>query len=152
MTSSFDPTLFLDATSTEANDTKLIPVPVGEFTAVAEKVEVKTWASRNDPSKAGIKLVIDWSIDDASVKEVIQRDKATVRQDIMLDTNESGTGLDMGKGKNIGLGRVRQALGLNVPGQPFSPSMIQGRVAKVSVKHRVDGENIYAEVGAVAQA
>ena len=64
--------------------------------------------------------------------------------------SDSG-GLDMGKGRNVGLGRLREALNLNQPGQSFSFSMIPGRLAKVSVSHRIDGENIYAEVKAVAR-
>lgn len=150
--SMFDPTQFLDQTYSEANDTVLVPIPEGEFIAVADKVEFKQWSSKKDTSLAGWKLLINWTIDDESVKQAIGRDKATCRQDIMLDMNEAGTGLDMGKGKNVGLGKLRAALGLNSPGQPFSPSMIQGRIGKVLVKHRVDGEQIYAEVKGVAAA
>ena len=84
------------------------------------------------------------------MKELLGRDKVTVRQGIMLDITDSG-GLDMGKGRNIGLGRLREAIGLNTPGQPFSFSMVAGRVAKVNVSHRIDGENIYAEVKGVAK-
>ena len=148
--SMFSPEQFLDMQTTDSNDTKVIPVPAGEFIAVVEEVKARAWTSKQDPSKAGIALDIQWSIDDSNVKQLLGRDKVTVKQGIMLDMTESG-GLDMGKGKNTGLGRVREALGLNTPGQPFSPTMLTGRVAKVKVEHRVDGENIYAEVKAVAK-
>lgn len=144
----FNPDTFLQATSTEANDTKKIPCPAGEYTAVAEKVEARQWQSK-DGLKSGIALDITWSIDDPAVKEVVGRDNVQVRQGLMLDLLDSG-GLDMGKGKNIALGRVREATGLNVAGQPFAPSMIQGRAAKVTVSHRVDGEDIYDEIKKVA--
>lgn len=146
----FSPEQFLDMQVTDANDTKVLPVPAGEFIAVIEEVKARPWTSKNDPSKAGIALDIQWSIDDGNVKQLLGRDKVTVKQGIMLDMTESG-GLDMGKGKNTGLGRLREATGLNTPGQPFSPTMLPGRVAKVKVEHRVDGENIYAEVKAVAK-
>lgn len=144
----FNPDTFLQATSTEANDTKKIPCPAGEYIAIAEKVEARQWQSK-DGLKSGIALDITWAIDDPAVKEVVGRDNVQVRQGLMLDMLESG-GLDMGKGKNIALGRVREATGLNVPGQPFAPSMIQGRAAKVTVSHRVDGEDIYDEIKKVA--
>ena len=146
----FSPEQFLDMQVTESNDTKTIPVPVGEYTAVAEEVKCRQWQSKKDPSMSGLTLDIKWSIDDPAVKELLGRDKVTVNQGIMLDLTDSG-GLDMGKGRNIGLGRLREALGLNAPGQPFSFMMVSGRVAKVSVSHRIDGENIYAEVKGVAK-
>lgn len=146
----FNPDQFLDMQITEANDTKLTPVPVGEYVAVIEDVKCRQWQSKQDPSKSGLTLDITWSIDDPAVKELLGRDKVTVRQGVMLDLTESG-GLDMGKGRNVGLGRLREAVGLNTPGQPFSFSMLVGRVAKVSVSHRIDGENIYAEVKGVTK-
>lgn len=146
----FDPNQFLDIQFTEANDTKIIPVPVGEFTAVADKAECRTWQSKKDPSKSGVTLEVTWAIDDPGVKELLGRDTVTVRQGVMLDLTDEG-GLDMGKGRNVGLGRLREALGLNVPGQPFAISMIPGRVAKVKVDHRIDGENVYAEVKGAAK-
>ena len=146
----FNPDQFLDMQVNESNDTKLVPVPVGEYTAVVEDVKCRQWQSKADPSKSGLTLDITWSVDDSAVKELLGRDKVTVRQGTMLDLTDSG-GLDMGKGRNIGLGRLREALDLNKPGQPFSFSMLNGRVAKVAVSHRVDGENIYAEVKGVAK-
>lgn len=146
----FSPEQFLDMQTTDANSTQSVPVPVGEYTALIDKVEVKSWQKRDDPSVGGLKLSMLWSIDDASVKEILGRDKVTVKQEIMLDITDAG-GLDMGKGRNTGLGRLREAVKLNTPGQPFAFSMLQGRMGKVKVDHRVDGENIYAEVKGVAR-
>lgn len=150
--SMFDPTSFLETSYTESNDTVVVPIPEGEYTAVADKVEAKEWASKSDPTNSGLKLVINWSIDDAEVKAIIGRDKALCRQDIMLDLLDGSNRLDMGKGKNVELGKVRAATDLNDPGKPFNPMQIQGQVAKVRVKHRVDGDKVYAEVKAVAHA
>jgi len=149
--SMFDPNQFLDMQTTESNDTKVVPVPVGEYLAMVSEVKARSWTSKSDPTKSGIALDLQWEIEDANVKSLLGRDKVTVKQGIMLDMTESG-GLDMGKGKNVGLGRVREATGLNTPGAPFAASMLTGRMAKVTVKHRVDGDTIYAEVGGVAKA
>lgn len=146
--SNFDPTAFLAQTVTEANDTSVIPAPEGEFLAVADKVDVKQW-SKKDGSASGLKLSVLWDIQDEAVKAHCGRETVKVGQDIMLDLTETG-GLDLARGRNVNLGRLREALNLNTPGQPFSFSMVQGRMAKVNIKHRVDGADIYAEVKAVA--
>lgn len=148
---SFDPNQFLDMQITESNDTVIIPVPEGEYIAVVEKVEVRPWQSRDDSSKAGLALDIIWNIDDAAVKALLGREKILAKQGIMLDLQDSG-GLDMGKGRNVGLGRLREAIGMNTPGQPFAFSMIPGNIARVKVKHRVVDDKIYAEVREVAKA
>lgn len=146
----FSPEQFLDMQTTEANDTKLVPVPVGEYIAIADEVKARQWRKKDDPSIAGLALDIVWSIDDAAVKQLLGRDKVTVKQGLMLDLTESG-GLDMGKGKNVALGKLREAVGLNEPGRPFSPAMIQGQMAKIKVDHRVDGDTIYSDVKAVTK-
>lgn len=148
----FNPDEFLDIQVTDSNSTQTIPVPVGEFTGIVdgESIKVKPWQRKDDPSVGGLKLELTWLIDDQSVKDALDRDKVTVKQQIMLDLTDSG-GLDMGKGKNVGLGRLREATGLNTPGQPFSFTMLAGRIAKVKIEHRIDGENIYAEVKGVAK-
>ena len=146
----FNPDQFLDMQIEGQNDTKIIPVPAGEYTAMIEEVKVRQWQSKADPSKSGLTLDVQWSIDDASVKELLGRDKVTVKQGIMLDLTDAG-GLDMGKGRNIGLGRLREALDLNQPGRPFSFTMLTGRVAKVNVSHRIADDNIFAEVKQVAR-
>ncbi len=146
----FNPDEFLHVQIDQANDTKRTPVPVGEYTAVVDDVKLRPWQSK-DGSQSGLALDVVWAIDDANVKALLGREKVTSRQGIMLDLLESGKGLDMGKGKNTSLGRLREATGLNVPGQPFSFPMLVGRVAKVRVSHRVDGEDIYDEIKAVAK-
>lgn len=147
--SSFDPNQFLDVQITEANDTKLVPVPEAEYTAVIDKVTTRAWQGKADPSKSGVTLEVLWDIDDTALKAELGRDKITVKQGIMLDLTDSGS-FDMGKGKNVGLGRLREALDMNKPGIPFAFSMLPGRVATVSVKHRIVEDAIYAEVRGVA--
>lgn len=146
----FDPSTFLNQTFDEALDTKIVPCPVGEYLGLAEKVEVKPWAAR-DGSSSGLKVTILWDIQDENVKLLTNRDPTRVKQDQMLDLTETGE-LDFSKGKNVGLGRIREALGLNTPGEPFSFAMIQGRLAKVKVTHRPVGEDLFDEIKAIAKA
>ena len=101
-------------------------------------------------SADGIALEIIWLVEDAGVKQLLGRDTVTVKQGIMLDLNASG-GLDLSKGKNVGLGRLREAVGKNEEGQPFAFSMLPGLSAKIAVSHRVNGEETYSEVKGVAK-
>ncbi len=147
---SFDPSTFLNQSVDQALDTTVIPCPVGEYPAIAEKVDVKQWAAR-DGSSSGLKLEILWDIQDEAAREVTGRPTVRVPQQQMLDLTEGGE-LDLAKGKNVGLGRIREALGLNTPGEPFSFAMIQGRMAKVSVSHRPYEGDLFAEIKRVTSA
>lgn len=148
--SNFNPAAFAEQVLTDSNDTVIIPVPEGEYPGVVESFKIDTWASR-DGSKSGVKLKLVWALDAPGLKEAIGGRDPKVNHDVMLDTDERGM-LDMGKGKNIGLGRLRAALDMNAPGQPFSFQNIPGKMAKVLVKHRTGetAESIFAEVKAVA--
>jgi hypothetical protein len=145
----FDATSFLDSSVTETNDTVVVPVPVGDYAGVITKVAARTWQS-GDGSKSGVTLDVFWSIEDEQVKAELGRAEVICKQGVMLDTTPTG-GIDTSKGKNVQLGRLREACGLNVPGKPFSFNMLPGQSAKVSVSHRAgqDGET-YSEVKKVA--
>jgi hypothetical protein len=152
----FDAQNFMNAVYTEVNDTKIIPCPAGEFHAQIEKIEPKsgiigkgertgeTWAS----------IQVTYVIEDQAVKQLVGRDTVKVIDGVMLDLTQSG-GLDMGKGKNISLGRLREATGLNSPGKPFSPMMLVGQRVKVSVRHvpgHKDPSSLQAEISGVVKA
>ena len=144
----FDPTSFMDATFSETNDTKVVPIPIGDWPAIIEEPKMAEWKSR-DGLKSGWKLSMTMKIDSPEVAAITLRETNKVRHDVMLDLTESGA-LDMGKGKNVGLGRLREACNLNKPGEPFSFRMFDGKMIKVRIGHRVDGEDIFSEVKAVA--
>ncbi len=147
----FDPNTFLDMTLTDANSTVSTPVPEGEYIGIVSgDPEVRPWQGRKDPTKSGLALDITWDIDDANVKALLQRDRVTVKQGIMLDLIVRA-GRDSGTGRNVSLGRLRDAVGLNQAGQPFNFRMLAGKVAKIAIKHRIDGDAIYAEVKGVAR-
>ena len=147
----FDPDQFLDTPLDGANDTKGIPIPPGEYTGMIDSAKILQWQKRDDPSVHGLKLQVMWQLDDMELKELLGRDKITIRQDVMLDTTESG-GIDMGKGQNVGLGRLREAINKNQPGVPMSQFV--GCLAKVFTTNRQDPkdpETVYSEVKAVAR-
>lgn len=147
--SQFDPQAFLDTQTTEANDTRVIPCPIGEWQGTAANVEIKSGITKQG-ERAGepwTKLNVKWEIVGTEANQAVERDKITVTQGIMLDLTPQG-GLDVGRGKNTQLGRLREAVGLNTPGQPFSFRMIIGRSAKLAVVHRESEGNLYDDVKA----
>jgi hypothetical protein len=149
--SAFDPKTFATMTFNEANSTESVPIPVGEWPFMISKVDIVEWKTK-DGSKAGLKLVLNYETEDPAVTSVTGRPKNTVKHDVMLDLTDAG-GLDFGKGMNVGLGRLREACGLNVPGRPFAFDQFLGHSIKVQVKHRpLDDGRLVADVGGVAKA
>lgn len=124
---SFDPNLFTQTTNEGELSTDYLTVQESEYPAV-----VKNVAARQ--AKDSIILDVNWSIDDDAVREFMGRDEVLVRQSVFLEMTDNGT-LDMGKGKNVQLGRLRQALGQNT-GAPWSPNMLEGQCATIFVTER----------------
>lgn len=141
---------FLDQTVTGQLDTKVVPIPVNEYRAALKEVKARTWKSKDDPTNTGVALDLFWVIDDPELAETLGRKELLVKQGIMLDVDDNGR-LLVEKGKNIGLGRLREALNMNDPKKPFSFNQLPGNVAKVLVTHRIVGEDIFAEVKSVAR-
>ena len=135
-TSTFDPDVFLGQSLQGEMSTIYEPCPVGEYPAVCEDLK-----ARLQPSKDGMMeyLIFDlrWRIDDQQLMTSLGRNKLNVFQSIFVDRNSDGS-LDISKGKNIQLGKLREALGQNTPGQPWAPSMIRGMAARVKVDHEIN--------------
>lgn len=143
--SSFNPETFLNTEATEANATAYTPVPEGEFNAVVKAIKPRVLTDGRAV------LDVTWTVDDEAVRQETGMAEPSVRQTLWLDITESG-GLDFGKGKNVGLGRLREAVGQNQSGKPWAPGMLIGQVAKVKVGHSIDkrdGVTINADVKAV---
>lgn len=131
MGSAFDPKLLLDAQQTEANSTVKVPIPAREHMSVISAVDI---TSGSKDGKDWSRLDVKFDIDDPKVKEELGREKVSITQGLMLDFTEQG-GLDYSKGRNVQLGRLREAVGLNTPGAPFSFRMLVGKPVKIVVSH-----------------
>jgi hypothetical protein len=145
----FDTDTLLETTFSDALDTTQTPCPEGEYTAVLDDFKPRAFKTRDGDE--GAVLDVFWLPQlDAATEASLGR-KPRVKQSIFLDLSASG-GLDMGKGRNIGLGRLREAVGQNQPGKPWNFGMLKGSMANVIVSHRIHEGNIYDEVKAVKQA
>jgi hypothetical protein len=145
----FNPETFMDSTLTAPNATKVEGVPPGEYQAVVDD-EIKP--PKVVTTKTGETMVffeVPFNIQDEALKAKLGRDKLQVRHSVRLDIDESGA-LDMGKGKNVGLGRLREALGMN--DGPFIPRALAGKgPVTVSVQYQ-KGSTEYTEVNKVGRA
>lgn len=142
--STFNPDQFMNTQIEGESSTKYEPIPAGDYQASIAKVEARS---------AGDKPVLDvtWQTTDPAAVEATGMDTPTVRQTVWLDINEQTGSLDMGRGKNVGLGKLRSALGQNQPGVAWAPGMMIGQTAIIKVNHRPGKEpgELYANVAAV---
>lgn len=152
--STFDADSFMNETTEGEMSTEYINVPENEYDAYIGKVTPRQFPRKD---QSGVVTVLDvfWEINDPSLEEVTGRDKNTVKQTLFLDMKDDGS-MDLSSGKNIGLGKLREALGQNDSGRPWSPAMLNGAAAIIRVTHRAydkDGEQKFAaEVSAVRSA
>lgn len=136
--SQFDAATFLDATTTEAA-AKRPPLPVGDYTAIIGELAVRDGVSKKDPTKTYVAMDINLEIDvPGSIQEELGLTMPTlkVKDSAMLDLAADGKSLDWAPGKNGALRRYREALGMNISGQPFSPRQMGGRLVTVKITHR----------------
>ena len=131
--STFNPDSFLNTVTKEATSTETLLVPANDHQAFIESIK---------PRQQGEWAVLDtnWQVSDEAIEKEIGR-KPIVKQSLFLDITETG-GLDFGKGRNVQLGKLREALGQNQNGKSWSPGMLVGGVATVRVEHNLDKNGI----------
>lgn len=153
----FDPQAFLDQTTETALERRP-PVPALEYLATIEDLQPKPWQSKdkyNDDGtlKSGLMFEITLAVQlPQEVQDMCKIQKLTLTDRPMIDMLPDKTGIDYSLGKNGRLRTYREATGLNVAGQPFSPRMLVGRMVKVRVTHEEYQGNLQERVGAIAKA
>lgn len=147
-----DPMDFLNQTVTGAMSTQRIPVPKGEYPAIIKELGHRTLESKDEPGKLRHIMDITWRLDDENVKAVTGLPEPTVRQTVWLDLDAEGR-LDYSPGKNVDLGRVREAVGQNDPNTEWRPSMLVGAAGVISIEHTPGKQpgDVYANVSKVGK-
>ena len=151
--STFNAEAFLQNTVDKGMDTALIPVPEGPHKAQVVKLSLARLEARDGKDEATI-LEVTWEPMDESVKKATGLDHPQVRQAIWLDLTPQG-GLDASKGKNVQLGKLREAVGQNKDGKKWTIAHLNNAVATILVEHRPDKNDpsiVYANVKKVAAA
>lgn len=135
---------FSNLVVTESMDTAVQQVPVGDRPGYIKAQKLR---------QQGEYWLLDltWVVTDQESKDVTGREEPTVRQSIFIDFTAEG-GLDSGKGKNVQLGKLREAVNQNQKGKPWSPGMLIGCTGMLNIQHRVDKNgDPQAEVKGVAK-
>jgi len=146
----FDAESFLNTDVDGELSTEYVPIPAKEMTGIVKKLDAKEVTSKND-GKTYKFLEVYYICDDQETRDVTGMDEPQVRQSIILDFTPEG-GLDRAKGKNVALGKLREACNQNQPGKDWNFNMLIGQAVKISVKHRAGDEGqIYSEVKGVAK-
>ncbi len=154
MSDVFNPEEFQNILIEGANETNRTPVPEGEYESLIEGVRVKSVLIRKGEHAGESRAVLEvmYALEDEELKKKLNIDKPMIRQDIWLDTTknaEGGTSLAFGPNTNIGLGRLRDATGLNKPNKPFGFQMLEGQPCKVVVTHDQVDDMVYDRVSKV---
>lgn len=149
----FNPDAFLNDSVDAALSTRMEPVPEGDYPATIKSVATPRFIESKDPTKPGFAVMdITWSLDAPQLAQKLGRNELLVRQGVMLDLKNGK--LDTDKGRNIGLGRLREAVKQNQAGKQWNPSMLVGAgPAMVKVTHRADKNDdsvVYDEIRKVA--
>ena len=129
----FDDDTFMDQEIAETIDDVTTPLATDVPYPGAVIDEVK---KRTTPRAGAHLLEITWVV---PIPEGQQkdwgRDTGKFKQTVWLDVSEEGVLLS-GPNQNLDLGRLRTAVGQNVPGQPWTPRMLVGSAATVYLKER----------------
>ena len=121
---------------------------------MVEKVNAREQEIKKGERAGSTIVVADiiWELLDDRLKEALNMQKITCKQSLFLDLTPEKQ-LDMGKSKNIALGKVREALGLNDKKKDFFLGLLIGNTAKVQVVHEPneqDPTSPYSKVNRVA--
>lgn len=141
----------LDAQISQPNATEYENVPEGMALAQIEDFSLRTaeWRDKDTgEQRSNPALRIEWNILDDKIRQALGREKLTVRQEFFLDIDRDSGQISTEKGKNVTLGKLRKALGLNDSGFAL-PQLRGSRPAMVQVSHRPDKNDPskkYAEV------
>lgn len=133
-TSAFDPDTFLSQEVTGSSEVKYTPVPIGEYQAYVDDLEMSSY---NDQPI----LQVIYAILNEDLKTNLGLEKPTVRDSIFLDVNPDQS-LQFGPNKNVKLGRLREAVNQNDPKKKWNFNMLRGMgPVNIMVDHRWSDKN-----------
>ena len=148
--SQFDAELFLNEEYNEANETERVLMPQGWLPAcrIVDLDIIRPRLLRDNEGKdfwTSPQLHPTFVIDDEGTRELLNTREGVelkFRPRIFLDLAPDTGGLDFGANRNLILGQLREAMGQNVPGQPWSVANLRdGPPVNILVKHRAMKNN-----------
>jgi hypothetical protein len=138
----FDPSAFLDATTTEVNE-RLTPLPEqnpdspdGLYSATIGAPSVKQGSRDDGTPWVSIKLPLKLDIPPSLQESLKYPSEYALIDNPFLDLTPAGT-IDNAPGRNRAQKAYRDATGTNVAGQPFAWRMLEGQRIKVGIRHEL---------------
>jgi hypothetical protein len=148
---SFNPENLLDLSADAPMSTREALLPEGDYEGSIESVK-----GRQTTSEKGTYNWLDFQVkvdgghlttSGQTVSEITGRPSTLLRYSMSIDLNDAG-GLSAEQGKNVQLGRLREAVGQNAKG-PWTPRNLIGARARFALKHRFDKNDpsiVYQEI------
>jgi len=132
--STFDPEQFMNVTIEGSNDTKRPVVPAGEYRCQVFKLNPRsgTIEKGERAGKHWCSYNVVLEVLDEAVKQELEQERVFVNYNVFLDLDDNNQ-LDMGRGKNVALGKLREAVNQNDPSSPWSFAMLLGQTLKANV-------------------
>lgn len=148
----FNPEDFLTSSAGGTLSTERTLIPANTYPSASIKdLNIKSGDIQNG-DRAGekwVRLNVVWQIDDQALRDELDRANVVITQGFMLDVTADGE-LDTGKGKNVRLGKLKKALGMN-DGPTVWGDFI-GKYATIQVGHGVNSKDGSATEEVVAVA
>jgi len=148
-TAVFDADAFMNDTIDVPMETQLAGIPEGEYVAMVgdfDSSAFKTVTTKNGDRPV---LSIPFMIQDDALKAKLSRESVIHRETYWLDFDDNGK-LATGPDKNVRLGQLRNCLGQNTPGSPWSPSMMKNmgplRIVIKTTPDKNDPEKKYTNI------
>lgn len=146
----FNADTFLSSTVQAAMDTAVTPIPEGDYPFQITKVDINsgTIKSGDRAGKTWAQVKLKCECLDPNVAAELGRETVNQNAFIFLDLTEDESGLDIGTGKNVDLGKMREAVGQNDEDEEWNLAMLQGGTFLGTVKHkfRDDSQDPYGEM------
>lgn len=151
--SAFDPTSLLETEYSDDLNTRLTPIPEGEYMAHIKSIVPRSGVKDGVPWFAAD---VNFIIDDEEVKTATQLREPMARLGLFLDMKPGTTVLatkEDNPNANVKLGKLKEAVGLK-PGRKWSLRHLEGLSCYVKIKQRTDPndiETVYSDVVSVTK-
>ena len=126
----FDPTSFMQDVVEGVGSTTLTPIPAGEYLALIgqgdKDVNPVPFQDKNtNEQRLRLDITFELVDDSGAIRAAIDGRDPKLTQGFFIDLIPNTFRLDMSKGKNVQLNRLREAVGQNT-GSGWSPPMLRG--------------------------
>lgn len=136
----FNPDIFLTQAVTGSNAEERIPHPEGQdFPGQIKDLKIDSGTNK-DSGRQWAKVTAQIEALDRQALADVGLEECVVHYPFFLDLTDEG-GLDMGVNRNVGLGKIRAACGMNSEDEEFSLIQLKGQRVSYSIVHKLNQNN-----------